>query len=343
MELDENKIQQRLKNPQMKKTFHKQYVRDPSNPLRTSGNSVVATAEGEANLEKSRESNANETEVKEETKQTPLGPLRLAVPQQKIKQEQNQNAVSIYDLEIEELEEKPWRAEGADITDYFNYGFNEETWKEYCRKQGQTRYERNMQANIEVLDTKPSMGRGMPLQMGGFPRMPLNMPMGMQMMGGRGGPPMFPPDSQRREGPMGGRGRREDGRREERREEMRRDDGRRDDGRREDRRESREESREERRDRRDSRERERGEERKDSKSSTKDSKSSGESPRKGKADERKRRRSRSKERESRDNRESRDSGRSNRESRETTESKRRRSNEGKDSKRKRSSSPRKRR
>lgn len=24
---------------------------------------------------------------------------------------------------------------GADITDYFNYGFTEETWKAYCEKQ----------------------------------------------------------------------------------------------------------------------------------------------------------------------------------------------------------------
>jgi len=24
---------------------------------------------------------------------------------------------------------------GADLSDYFNYGFNEETWKAYCEKQ----------------------------------------------------------------------------------------------------------------------------------------------------------------------------------------------------------------
>ncbi|KAM3619883.1 uncharacterized protein V6R79_015197 [Siganus canaliculatus] len=37
-------------------------------------------------------------------------------------------------MHTEELE-KPWRKSGADITDYFNYGFNEETWKKYCKKQ----------------------------------------------------------------------------------------------------------------------------------------------------------------------------------------------------------------
>ncbi|KAM8745744.1 pre-mRNA 3'-end-processing factor FIP1, partial [Acanthopagrus schlegelii] len=33
------------------------------------------------------------------------------------------------------VEEKPWLRPGADISDYFNYGFDEESWKTYCRKQ----------------------------------------------------------------------------------------------------------------------------------------------------------------------------------------------------------------
>lgn len=32
-------------------------------------------------------------------------------------------------------EDKPWLKPGADISDYFNYGFDEETWKIYCEKQ----------------------------------------------------------------------------------------------------------------------------------------------------------------------------------------------------------------
>lgn len=32
---------------------------------------------------------------------------------------------TIYDLDLASMEEKPWRKPGADITDYFNYGFNE--------------------------------------------------------------------------------------------------------------------------------------------------------------------------------------------------------------------------
>jgi len=32
---------------------------------------------------------------------------------------------------------------GADITDYFNYGFNEDTWTKYCEKQRRLRIENN--------------------------------------------------------------------------------------------------------------------------------------------------------------------------------------------------------
>lgn len=45
------------------------------------------------------------------------------------------DANNIYDFEIDNMEDKPWSRPGADITDYFNYGFNEYTWKKYCAKQ----------------------------------------------------------------------------------------------------------------------------------------------------------------------------------------------------------------
>lgn len=40
-----------------------------------------------------------------------------------------------YDIESINVEERPWRKPGADLTDYFNYGFNEDTWKVYCQRQ----------------------------------------------------------------------------------------------------------------------------------------------------------------------------------------------------------------
>ena len=33
---------------------------------------------------------------------------------------------------------------GADITDYFNYGFNEDSWKLYCSKQNRLRAENGL-------------------------------------------------------------------------------------------------------------------------------------------------------------------------------------------------------
>ena len=46
-----------------------------------------------------------------------------------------------FDLQGIKDEDKPWRKPGADITDYFNYGFNEETWINYCMKQRRLRAE----------------------------------------------------------------------------------------------------------------------------------------------------------------------------------------------------------
>lgn len=37
----------------------------------------------------------------------------------------NFKGTPIYDLDLASMEDKPWRKPGADITDYFNYGFNE--------------------------------------------------------------------------------------------------------------------------------------------------------------------------------------------------------------------------
>lgn len=39
---------------------------------------------------------------------------------------------TIFDINIEALEQKPWRQPGVDITDYFNFDLNEESWRSYC-------------------------------------------------------------------------------------------------------------------------------------------------------------------------------------------------------------------
>ncbi|EQB61197.1 polyadenylation factor i complex subunit fip1 [Vairimorpha apis BRL 01] len=42
---------------------------------------------------------------------------------------------NLFEFDISKLDEKPWNKPGEDITDYFNYGFNETTWREYCDMQ----------------------------------------------------------------------------------------------------------------------------------------------------------------------------------------------------------------
>eukprot|EP00462_Mataza_sp_D1_P020836 CAMPEP_0175142852 /NCGR_PEP_ID=MMETSP0087-20121206/13062_1 /TAXON_ID=136419 /ORGANISM="Unknown Unknown, Strain D1" /LENGTH=230 /DNA_ID=CAMNT_0016426767 /DNA_START=22 /DNA_END=711 /DNA_ORIENTATION=+ len=41
----------------------------------------------------------------------------------------------VYEIDLDKLTDRPWRKPGADLTDYFNYGFDEDTWREYCNKQ----------------------------------------------------------------------------------------------------------------------------------------------------------------------------------------------------------------
>lgn len=42
------------------------------------------------------------------------------------------DAFKVYEINLDELPETPWRSPGVDISDYFNYGFNEQMWKEYA-------------------------------------------------------------------------------------------------------------------------------------------------------------------------------------------------------------------
>lgn len=49
------------------------------------------------------------------------------------------NSTAPHEFNLDQLEDKPWRKPGADITDYFNYGFTEETWRAYCERQKRIR------------------------------------------------------------------------------------------------------------------------------------------------------------------------------------------------------------
>ncbi|CAN8301447.1 unnamed protein product [Cochlearia groenlandica] len=60
---------------------------------------------------------------------------------------------TIFEIDIETFEEKPWRYQGVDITAYFNFGMNEESWKDYCKQLDQHRIENTMQSRIRVYES----------------------------------------------------------------------------------------------------------------------------------------------------------------------------------------------
>lgn len=64
-------------------------------------------------------------------------------------------------------DDKPWRRPGTDMTDYFNYGFDEFTWASYCIKQQEVRGEVGGQKK-QLDDMQAFMTMGMP-QMPGAP------------------------------------------------------------------------------------------------------------------------------------------------------------------------------
>ncbi|PYH42302.1 cleavage polyadenylation factor subunit FIP1 [Aspergillus saccharolyticus JOP 1030-1] len=65
-------------------------------------------------------------------------------------------------------DDKPWRRPGSDITDYFNYGFDEFTWASYVLKQQELRKEIGDQKR-QLDDMQAFLGMGMPPMAGGPP------------------------------------------------------------------------------------------------------------------------------------------------------------------------------
>ncbi|KAH1041329.1 hypothetical protein AAZX31_09G035200 [Glycine max] len=57
----------------------------------------------------------------------------------------------IFDVNTDTLTEKLWKVPGVDITDYFNFGFNESTWKLYCSSLEQL-WRTSLQTGISVDD-----------------------------------------------------------------------------------------------------------------------------------------------------------------------------------------------
>lgn len=87
--------------------------------------------------------------------------------------------------------DKPWRQPGTDLSDYFNYGFDEFTWALYAQKQEQLRNDSGANKMMEEM-AKMMMGGGM---------MPGMMP---GMPGGNPAAAAVPPTPTAPSGPAGG-------------------------------------------------------------------------------------------------------------------------------------------
>ncbi|CAF4363944.1 unnamed protein product, partial [Adineta steineri] len=84
-------------------------------------------------------------------------------------------------------EEKPWKKPGADIVDYFNYGFTEEVWAQYCNRQRQLSSDNNLARLNPVHNPHmPPMHSDHPSMMhtmnNPHPMMMMNRPQNLQMM-----------------------------------------------------------------------------------------------------------------------------------------------------------------
>ncbi|XP_022731262.1 FIP1[V]-like protein [Durio zibethinus] len=60
---------------------------------------------------------------------------------------------TIFDVDIDSFEEKPWKYPGVDLADFFNFGLSEEGWKDYCKQLEQHRLETTMQSKIRVYES----------------------------------------------------------------------------------------------------------------------------------------------------------------------------------------------
>ena len=97
------------------------------------------------------------------------------------------------DADFPEEDQKPWRKPGSDVTDFFNYGFDEFTWASYCLKQQQmpkevTTIKNEAEQLKNLLEGGPGAGipgmPGMPgaAGMAAMPGMPDSEQMNQMMM-----------------------------------------------------------------------------------------------------------------------------------------------------------------
>lgn len=61
------------------------------------------------------------------------------------------SGLPIFEVDMENFTEKNWRRPGSDVSDWFNYGFDEISWEAYCvRRRDMSEMAAEMKANVLV-------------------------------------------------------------------------------------------------------------------------------------------------------------------------------------------------
>ncbi|KAK9820572.1 hypothetical protein WJX72_011768 [[Myrmecia] bisecta] len=63
----------------------------------------------------------------------------------------------VFNLDIDRVQDAPWRQPGADPSDFFNYGLNPASWKQYCKRIELFRLEFTMQSKIQTYEGAAGM------------------------------------------------------------------------------------------------------------------------------------------------------------------------------------------
>lgn len=108
----------------------------PNNTVPTSASGdTISVAVETNNLKNDKESLENEKLIQNEELKSNINNIGSI----DLDQDGLYDGQPITQLDPEVLKEKPWRQPGANLSDYFNYGFNELTWVEYVHRQGNLR------------------------------------------------------------------------------------------------------------------------------------------------------------------------------------------------------------
>ena len=97
---------------------------------------------------------------------------------------------SIFDIDMTNLAEKPWRRPGSDISDWFNYGFDEISWEAYCyRRRDMGELASVLKANVINFAGMPEeQVLALPPEVRTMVMTGTNAMMGVAAAGGAGGP-----------------------------------------------------------------------------------------------------------------------------------------------------------